>query len=339
MSSARHQGAGPAAGTALPPGLIDDAIDWAVRIDFNTPSAATRQAFEAWLSASADHAQAWARVQSLQDVFRRMPAKLALDTLQSPQVQREAGGPGRRQALRLLSLAGITGGAAWLVHGHTPWQRMLADASTAVGAQRTLQLADGSVIVLNTDTAISTVLGPARRDIVLHRGEILVTTGPDPQAASRRPFWVQTPFGSMQALGTRFTVRLDGQRARVSVQEGAVAMHPTGHGAVTVARPGDSWWLAPQGSTRAPTQGFAPDGWADGVLTGRNMRLTDVLAELSRHRPGRIWCDERVADLRLSGTFQLRDSDQALRFLAQTQPVRVTALTPWWIRVGPAAPR
>lgn len=338
MSRAGHQGSDPAAGAALPPGLIDDAIGWAVRMDFNAPSAATRQAFEAWLSASAAHAQAWERVQSLQAVFRRMPAQLALDTLQSPHVQRAPAGPRRRQALRLLSLAGLTGGAGWLVHGHTPWQRVLADASTAVGEQRTLQLADGSVVVLNTDTAASTDLGGAVRRIVLHRGEILVTTGPDPHAPSRRPFWVQTPFGSLQALGTRFVVRLDGRRARISVQEGAVAMHPQVRGAETVARPGESWWLAPQGSTRAPSQGFAPDGWADGVLAGRNMRLADMLAELSRHRRGRIVCDERVADLRLSGSFQLRDSDQALRFLAQTQPVRVTALTPWWITVGPAAP-
>ncbi|MGT2491756.1 hypothetical protein ACU4GD_17580 [Cupriavidus basilensis] len=57
------------------------------------------------------------------------------------------------------------------------------------------------------------------------------------------------------------------------------------------------------------------------------MRLADVLAELARYRTGRIVCDPRVADLRISGAYHLRDTDQTLRFLAQSQPVAVVYRT------------
>jgi transmembrane sensor len=46
-----------------------------------------------------------------------------------------------------------------------------------------------------------------------------------------------------------------------------------------------------------------------------------------------------VADLRVSGIYHVRDTDQALRFLAQTQPVRVTYHTRFWVVVEPANAR
>lgn len=320
---------------ALPAQLVDEAIAWAVRLDFNRPSASTRQAFEAWLNAGALHAQAWARVRALSEDFQRVPAQLASDTLQAAQTRRQAQGLQRRRTLQLLSGAGVAVAAGWLVHAHVPWQRLLASASTAVGEQQTLRLADGSQLWLNTDSAISTAFDAAQRLVVLRRGEILVRTGADTASPNPRPFWVQTPFGRLQALGARFVVRLDAQRARISVQDGAVRMHSAQGGTAEIARPGTHWWLAAQRSLPAPAPGFAPDDWAEGVIAGREMRLADLLAELERYRHGRIVCDARVADLRLSGTYQLRDTDQALRFLAQTQPLRIRMHTRWWVQVEP----
>ncbi len=68
---------------ALAPAIIDAAIAWAVKIEFNTPPAHTRDAFDCWLKASPLHARAWRRVQSLRDDFVVVPPKLALDTLQN----------------------------------------------------------------------------------------------------------------------------------------------------------------------------------------------------------------------------------------------------------------
>lgn len=324
----------------LSPGLIDEAIQWSVRLDFNTPSPATRKAFEQWLQARPAHALAWERVQSLRNDFGRMPPRLALDTLDAAQRLRQSRLASRRRALKLLSVSGLAAATGWLAYAHAPWQRLLASASTSVGEQRTVRLDDGSTIVLNTDTAIRTELDLQQRLVVLSRGEILVTTGADAAAPGHRPFRVRTPFGDLQALGTRFVVRLQEERAVVSVQEGAVRMLPAKgakDGATETATPGSQWWLSADSSTQAPPPDFGADDWADGVMAGRAIRLGDLVAELGRYRHGRISCDERVAGLRLSGTFHVRQTEQVLQLIAQTQPVSISRHTRWWIHVGPAS--
>ncbi|GGC12760.1 anti-sigma factor FoxR [Oxalicibacterium flavum] len=319
----------------IPSSVIDAAIAWAVKLEFNQPTPATRQAFEHWLHAQTLHARAWQRVQSLREDFSALPQDLARDALRKVEAQRKAAGVNRRQALKLLMLAGVTVTGAWLVRDRLGWQQVMADASTRIGEQRTVQLDDGTVVVLNTDSAVSFEMTDVQRRIVLRRGEIMITTGDDRAYASRRPFWVDTPFGAMQALGTRFVVRLEDAQARVSVQDGAVRMHPAAGGATAVAQPGESWWLRRDAVMSAAQQGFRPDGWSDGVIAGQDMRLADLLGELARYRSGRIVCDDSVADLRVSGIYHVRDTDQALRFLLQTQPVSITYYTRFWVAVGP----
>lgn len=327
----------------LPEPLIQAAIGWAVRLDYSQPTDQDRQAFEQWLRADPLHGVAWQRVSGLggfQDKLGALPPRLARDTLQTAQDLRESNrAASRRSAIKLLSWAGIAVATGWLVREHAPWQRVLADASTGVGEQKTLHLDDGTVIVLNTDSAIGIDLSGASRLITLRRGEILATTGADVDAAARlggkRPFWVHTPYGSIHALGTRFTVRLDDERARVSVQESAVQLHPASGGAAIIVRAGESRWLKNDGTQAAEPQGFEADGWAEGVIAGQNIRLQDLLAEMERYRHGRIVCDPGVADLRVSGLFHVNDTDQALQFLVQTQPVSVSYRTRWWVRVAP----
>ncbi|MBW7901770.1 MAG: FecR domain-containing protein [Rhodocyclaceae bacterium] len=325
------------AGASLPDGVVDAAIRWSVKIDFNRAAPETLAAFQQWLAADPLHRQAWERVGSLRGDFAKLPSRLAMSTLQAVDSRRRTDGAGRRQAMKLLSLAGIALFAGWTARDHAPWQRLVADASTATGEQKTLRLADGTVVVLNTDSAVSADLAGERRLITLHRGEIMIATGPDDEAAARRPFWVRTPFGAMQALGTRFVVRLDDGRARVSVQEGAVELHPASGNGGAIVRAGESRWLADNGSEIAETHGFAEGAWVDGVISAQDMRLGDLIAELARYRSGRLGCDPRVADLPVSGTFHLRNTEQALHFLAQTLPIRLTYRTRYWVNVGPAA--
>ncbi|CAG9933956.1 FecR domain-containing protein [Candidatus Nitrotoga arctica] len=322
----------------LPESVIDAAITWAVRLNYNAPTVQDRHAFERWLHADLLHGIAWQRVHSLkgfQSDLGALPPKLALDALQTAQAGREHRSLSRRNAMKLLSLAGIAVTAGWIVREQTPWQRLLADVSTGIGEQKTLHLDDGSVIVLNIDSAISTDLVGPRRLVVLRRGEILITTGADAGMPAKRPFWVYTPFGRMQALGTRFVVRLDKERARISVQQGAVELHPADGGVPAVVQAGESRWLMDDGTAPAELQGFEADGWAEGVIAGKNILLQDLLAELARYRPGRIVCDPRVADLRLSGLFHVKETDRALQFLVQTQPISVTYHTRFWVTVGP----
>lgn len=326
----------------LPENIIDAAITWSIKLDYNDPAPETRQSFDQWLHADPLHALAWQRVHSLnnfRDDCRKIPPRLALDTLQEVDSRCQVRKLNRRNMIKLLSLTGITVAAGWGVREHTPWQRLLADASTAAGEQETLRLADGTVIMLNTDSAVSFELTETQRLIILQRGEIFVVTGSDAEVSVRtgrkRPLRVRTPFGELQALGTRFVVRLDGGHARVSVQEGAVELHPAAGGSSAIVQAGENRRLTGSSILPAADRYFEEDSWVSGVIAGKNIRLADLVAELSRYRAGYIVCDERVADLPVSGIFHVKDTDKALQFLAQTQPVSVTYRTRFWVMVGP----
>jgi transmembrane sensor len=331
----------------IPTSIVDEAIAWCVKLEFGEPAPDTRAAFADWLRKDPRHAVAWQRLQTLGGEFARVPPALALNTLDAAAaLRRQARGTHarRRTALKVLGSAGLAFCAGWVARDAAPWQRWLADAATATGEQRTLRLDDGSQLTLGTDTGIRIAFAGTRRTIELRRGEILVTTGHDGDVAARtgnpRPFRVRTPYGDVRALGTRFVVRLDEGQARVSVQEGAVALHPSDgqppDESTPIARPGQTWLLRADAAEPAPAPTFRPDGWAEGVIEGRNMRLADLLAELSRYRVGHIACDPGVANLPVTGTFHLADTDNTLRFLAQTLPVRLVYRTRFWVGVVPA---
>ncbi|EGH30211.1 FecR protein [Pseudomonas syringae pv. japonica str. M301072] len=66
-----------------------------------------------------------------------------------------------------------------------------------------------------------------------------------------------------------------------------------------------------------------------------NSRLADMLAELGRYRTGHLGVDPKVADLRVTGTFPLNDTDLALKALLPTLPVQIEQHTAWWVSVLP----
>lgn len=322
----------------LPSEIVDEAINWAVRLLFNNPTDETRRRFLVWECADPRHKLAWQRVQSLRDGFPRVPAPLALETLQNADAIRGRGQAGRRQALKVLAFGGVSVLGFSTAYRYAPWDRWLAEVSTGVGQQRRLVLDDGTVVVLNTDTAVDIRFSDERRDLILRRGEILVTTGHDErfaQRAMRRPFQVRTLFGTMRALGTRFVVRLEDELARVSVQEGAVALHAERDKIQSIAEAGTTWEMDHSAGSRSQVSGMSQDSWANGLLSGSNMRLADVLSELGRYRHGRIDCDPAVANLTISGAYRIDDTDRTLRFLEKALPIRVSYFSRYWVRVGP----
>nr|WP_320116665.1 FecR domain-containing protein [uncultured Desulfuromonas sp.] len=315
----------------LPRELIEQAIDWAIKIHYGPADDVQQQAFSRWLDHSPQHEEAWRRLQSLHDEFSTLPADLATRTLTTFDEQRQTRRRQRRQVLKLLVLGGVLASSGALTYRRAPWQRLFADTATETGQQRATTLEDGSTIRLNTDSAIARHYDASQRRIELLRGEIAVTTGRDRR---KRPFIITTPYGTLEALGTRFTVRLRDAYARIDVQDGAVRMQPK-NGTPWVVEAGTGGRLQQQKAEGAPPLPYDPTGWTDGVLAVRNMALKNVLSELARYRPGTISCADEVARLPVSGIYHLADTDQVLRFLQQTQPIQVAYRTRYWVTVLP----
>jgi transmembrane sensor len=310
------------------PAIVDQAIQWLIKLRFNQADAATTRAFDRWLGQSPEHARAWQRVDALNDDFARLPPALTRHTLNNANRQLR-----RRDSLKLLGLLAAAGSLGWIGHERGALPDLLAEYRTATGERRTLDLSDGSRIQLNSDSAIDTRLDEQRRLVILRHGEILIDTGSDSQASSARPFWAQTRHGYLRALGTRFLVREQHGDTLLAVRQGAVAIYPDDRAATArhIVRPGESVLFNAGGLSAAPDNGLDPWAWSDGVISAHDMRLGDFIAELARHRRGVLRCSDASANLRLSGTYQLADTDQVLALIAQTLPVRIDYRTRYWV--------
>jgi len=310
------------------PHILGEAADWLVQLHSGTATAADRLAIEQWRQRSAEHAQAWQRAEAVLGDFRSVPARIVSDTLKRAEHQQ---GLGRRQVLNRIGLLLLAAplGVAW---HRGSWEQWSADQRTAVGEQKTLTLADGSQVLLNTDSSLDIAFSPQERRLILLTGEILVSTARDP-SPTYRPFIVETPQGTARALGTRFNVRIDGQRSEVAVLEGAVELKAEAGGAGSTLQVGQRAGL--RHSRIEPVEHFdiASLTWDRGMLLARNRRLADVLQELGRYRPGVLRCQAAVAELRVSGAFSLKDTDSSLQLLKNTLPLKVSRLTRYWVSV------
>jgi len=310
------------------PHLLEEAAEWLLTLNFDDADEAQRQAFERWRAQSEAHRAAWARAERVMGTFASVPPDIA------QQAVRRTGDRAlsRRRTLRLLSalLVGVPGG--WLALRTLPLDELGADLVTATGERRTLLLADGSQLVLNTDSALDVRFDERVRRLRLRRGEVLVTTQADP-VAPRRPFVIELAHGEVEALGTRFSVRLDEARCQVAVFAHGVELRPQRGAAVRLAAGQQAWFDARGVQRFAPVDEDA-SLWTRGMLLAHDRPLAEVLAELGRYRPGLLRCDPAVAGLRVSGALSLDDTDQALLALERTLPIRVIHRTRYWVAVG-----
>lgn len=318
---------------ALDPAIVEQAIQWLVRLRFNQADEQTQRTFEHWLQQRPEHALAWQRVETLGDEFAGVPPQLARQTLNGTNH-----GIRRRESLKLLGILATVGTAAWLGRDYTPVPAMIAQQRSSTGEQRNFQLNDGSLIQLNSDSAVDSDFDARRRLIILRRGEIIVNVGADQHSTQARPFWVQSRDGIMRAQSSRFLARERDDGTLVAAQEGSVTLFP-GSSQTRASRSveaGNQLLLTTSGVRTFSDTGLDLWSWGDGVISARNMRLNDFIVELSRYRPGVLRCAEEVADRRVSGTFQLADNDQVLALIAQSLHLHLDYRTRYWVTVTAA---
>ena len=306
------------------------AAHWMMRLQGGELDDTARQALARWRAAHADHEAAWQRAEQVCRTFGMLPATLAMPVLDRPD------DAARRAVLTTLALLIVAGPAGWAMLKVAPWQAWTAGLRTATGEIRHVTLADGSRLSLNTASAADVVFSDALRLVVLRGGELHVATGAD---ARQRAFIVRTSHGSIRAIGTRFTVRQDdsllGARSHVAVAQGAVEVRPA-DGSPVLLQAG--WQASFDADAASAPRTLAPHAhaWLKGLLYADATPLADVLAQLARYRRGVVRCDPAVARLRVSGVYQLHDTDQLLSLLQASLPIRVRRHGRWWISVEPA---
>jgi len=314
----------------LKPAVARAAALWFVTMSSGEASDMDHRALQVWRKADPEHERAWQRTQQLGRQFAGLAPTGGMAVLDRPRSEQ------RRRAAKQLALLLIAGSGSWAMHRHMPWQEWTADYRTAIGERRSISLADGSSMIMNTDSAVNVLFTPQERRIKLVRGEILIATAPE-HDVPYRPLRVATAEGVLTALGTRFTVQQLDQSSRLGVQEGAVEIRPVlAQAGMRVLHAGEETIFDRQRIADTVDLDATRIAWKDGMLFADRMPLSVFVAELARYRPGMLRCDSAVADLRISGSFPLTDTDRILQSLVDTLPVRVAMVTRYWVQVVPA---
>lgn len=314
---------------SVPPAVAQQAVDWWLQLMGADASAAQRAACQAWCAADPLHAQAWERIQQVNEQLSGWVAPQQAGLARATLAPTRARPAARRRTVQALALLVFGGGAAWQLQQSAPWQRLRADARTPRGERRRMVLQDGTQLVLNGGSALNIDYSPQQRCLHLLEGEMLITT-----AADARAFVVETAAGQAQALGTRFVVRTgaDGS-TRVGVFEGAVRLRPRqSPGETQVLQAGQQAQFGAQ-HIAAPTPVHEEStAWTDGILIARGMPLADMLQALQPYSSAALVCAPEVAGLRMSGSYPLDDMARVLATLGSLPELHVRRLTRWWGR-------
>ncbi|PMY33899.1 MULTISPECIES: FecR domain-containing protein [Pseudomonas] len=318
-------------GAVVDPRVRDSAIDWMVRAQSGLMTTAEHQALQQWRQASAEHEYAWQRVSSLPLMLQPGANLLADATARRALESAGADSQRRRQVLKCLLALGLLGGISWQGADSTLVRSALATYRTSIGERRRWALADGGSLWLNTASAVNLELTQQQGRVQLIEGEMALDARAESPAVQ-----LLTPDAVLYSRGAHLLVRHDRQGTQVTVLRGLVQVSARRH---LVPVPLEAGWQTRVDSqgVRAPSRVdlFMAQAWLRGILPAERMRLDKLLAELSRYRPGFLRCSEEVAALRVTGSFQLDDTDAALALVANTLPVRIERRTRYWVTVVP----
>jgi transmembrane sensor len=297
------------------------AAAWLARLQSEDRTTADEAGFRAWLAQSPGHQEAFDSLTTAWEVAGGLAAEYA-DLLDIRPIPAHALRPSR--ALASLTVAG---GAAVLVASAAAW--LLLDSgsayATSLGEIRRVAVADGSTLVLDSDTALRVKLTRGRRDLTLLRGRAHFEVAKDP----RRPFVVTAGARRVFAVGTVFDVAEAPAQTTVVLLEGKVSVQSGGflRGPVTsrIMAPGERLTFDRAGSPREDRPDLAKlTAWQTGQALFNDDTMAQAAAELNRYsRMPLVIADPAVARMHVSGVFRAGATQAFAASVAALLPIRV----------------
>jgi transmembrane sensor len=287
---------------------------WRSRQEQPDWSAADQAALDAWLEESTAHRVAWLRMEY---GWRKVGR---LGVLRSPE---GAAAPAPRRFIARWRPAAMAAGLAVvlglgsLVATQDLGRKVYA---TELGGHATVPLADGSKIELNTDTRLRATLAQEQRTVWLDKGEAYFEVAKDPS----RPFVVYAGGRKVTVLGTKFSVRRDGDRVLVAVAEGRVRVDPLRPAAAippAVVTGGDvviadqiATLVTPKSAARVESE----LAWRRGLLMFDKSTLGDAVDEINRYNRKKLVLDDAdAAAIRITGSFEAENVEAFARLLRE----------------------
>ncbi|QHD09186.1 FecR family protein [Pseudomonas sp. R76] len=311
--------------------ITEAAAEWTVRLHAGALTEQEQAELRHWIACDSRHEaalrfaeQTWAALGELhkdEPVHRQRPSSAPLP------VRR----PKRRrlwQRVAAVAVVVLVAGVGW-VRGPDALLRLQADYVTQKGEVRTVHLADGSAVVLDSASAIRLDYDGVQRRISLIQGSAIFDVAPM-TGQETRPFVVQSAAGQTRALGTRFVVEREGaSQAWVGVLQHSVEVSlqtaPKNGPSESVLKEGQVARYSPRDGVVALDR-FDVEratSWRRGVLIFDRLPLAKVIEQLNRYRPGHVvLTNPALGDREVSGVFRLDMLDTALGTLTQELQVQ-----------------
>ncbi len=339
----------------------DQAAEWFLRRQRGVLSDAERAEFERWMAhgrnasayESVDFAWSCADEAAVRPASNEDSARATAMTAEAYKTSSRRGAwrPAAAAMAAIVIVAGtgsifMARDTASIDRGAVLAERASAEAAgpetyaTAVGERSTIMLADGSQIMLNTDTRLQVSYSDAERRIELQQGQALFDVAKNPD----RPFIVKAGGREVTALGTAFDVRAEAETLRVTLIEGSVSVEDAGIEPAVV----------PETPTRLkPGEQFVAEGgavpevriaqidhvtsWREGKLIFSDEPLSQAVAEVNRYSARKIvLADAELGDLRVSGVFRTGRTDNFVQAVSTYFPVQADEAAPGEILLRPS---
>ena len=205
-----------------------------------------------------------------------------------------------------------------LPHMHKPKQQLSQTIRIPAGQRAQMDLPDGSVVWLNSQTTLTydEDFGKKDRKVTLD-GEAYFDVAKD----KKRPFIVETGKCNMEVLGTKFNVEgySDKDDFEVTLMEGSVRVASRiGLGDTLMLKPDSKACLQKDGRLKViPVDDYNPYRWKEGLICFRNESFLSIMSDLEKYFGVSIVVENKnVLKYYFTGKFRQADGiDYALRVL------------------------
>lgn len=309
--------------------LFEEASTWHIRLRAEYVSSKDQDDFKHWLALSPQHAQAWEEVLNLFAALEKPAKSLRHHIRDTAAVQRQ---PQRFIPRRAAAALVLCSALSYFIQ-LSALQNLQSDYHTTTGEQRQIALADGSHLLLNTNTAVTVEFEDNVRRVQLLRGEAYFQVAHAPE----RPFWVEAGDARARVTGTAFSVSRNDDRVTIAVAEGRVETSTADHPEqVMPLTPGEmASYKGPLLAIKQTADIQRTLAWRQGQIVFVQATLAEVVEQINRYRPGRlIITDEQLKTQPITAVFSVNRLDDAVKALEQTFGIRSRRLTDYWVLLG-----